>query len=44
MQGVEAEQVAQFIADVLEDPRGEATLARVTRQVKALCAKFPVYA
>jgi glycine hydroxymethyltransferase len=40
----EAEKVAQFIADVLEDPRGEATLARVTREVKALCAKFPVYA
>jgi len=39
----EAEQVAQFIADVLEDPRGEATLARVTREVKAMCAKFPVY-
>ena len=40
----EAEKVAQFIADVLEDPRGEATLARVTREVKAMCAKFPVYA
>ena len=39
----EAEKVAQFIADVLEDPRGEATLARVTREVKAMCAKFPVY-
>jgi len=40
----EAEKLAQFIADVLEDPRGEATLARVTREVKAMCAKFPVYA
>ncbi len=40
----EAEKVAQFIADVLDDPRGETTLARVTREVKALCAKFPVYA
>ena len=40
----EAEKLAQFIADVLEDPGGEATLARVTREVKAMCAKFPVYA
>ena len=40
----EAEKLAQFIADVLEDPAGEATLARVTREVKAMCAKFPVYA
>ena len=39
----EAEKIAQLVADVLEDPKGEATLARVTREVKAMCAKFPVY-
>ncbi len=39
----EAEKVADLIADVLEDPKGEHTLQRVTREVKALCAKFPVY-
>ena len=39
----EAEKLAGLMADVLEDPRGEHTLQRVTREVKALCAKFPVY-
>jgi glycine hydroxymethyltransferase len=39
----EAERMAQLIADVLEDPRGELTLQRVSREVKAMCAKFPVY-
>ena len=41
--GAEAERLAHLIADVLEDPAGEATLARVARDVKAMCAKFPVY-
>ncbi len=40
----EAERMAQLIADVLEDPRGEATRQRVTGEVKAMCARFPVYA
>ena len=40
----EAEKLANLLADVLEDPRGELTLQRVTREVKALCARFPVYA
>ncbi|HEY8068296.1 MAG TPA: serine hydroxymethyltransferase [Burkholderiales bacterium] len=40
----EAEKLANLLADVLEDPRGELTLQRVTREVKAMCAKFPVYA
>jgi len=31
------------MADVLEDPKGEATRGRVAREVKAMCAKFPVY-
>jgi len=39
----EAEKLAGLIADVLEDPKGEHTLQRVTREVKAMCAKFPVY-
>ena len=39
----EAEKIAHFIADVLDDPKGEVTRARVTREVKAMCAKFPVY-
>ncbi len=40
----EAERLARLVADVLEDPAGEATLARACREVTALCAKFPVYA
>ena len=40
----QAEQVAHFVADVLEDPRSESTLRRVAVQVQALCARFPVYA
>jgi len=40
----EAERLGELMADVLEDPRGEHTLQRVTREIKAMCAKFPVYA
>jgi len=40
----EAEKVAQLIADVLDDPQNETALARVAREVSAICAKFPVYA
>ena len=39
----EAERMANLIADVLEDPNGAHTRERVTRAVKAMCAKFPVY-
>jgi glycine hydroxymethyltransferase len=39
----EAERVAQLIADVLEEPSSESTLRRVGDEVKALCARFPVY-
>ena len=39
----EAEKLAGLMADVLEDPRNELTLQRVAREVKAMCAKFPVY-
>jgi glycine hydroxymethyltransferase len=39
----EAEKLSNLIADVLEDPAGEATRNRVADEVKAMCAKFPVY-
>ncbi len=39
----EADRTANLIADVLEDPKGELTVQRVIREVKAMCAKFPVY-
>jgi glycine hydroxymethyltransferase len=39
----EAERLAGFIADVLDRPADEANLQRVAAEVKALCAKFPVY-
>jgi len=40
----EAEQLANLIADVLERPADEINLRRVADEVKALCARFPVYA
>ena len=40
----EAEQLAHLIADVLDRPADEASVARVANEVKALCARFPVYA
>jgi len=39
----EAEILAGLIADVLEKPADEANLARVAKEVMALCAAFPVY-
>ncbi len=39
----EARMVGNFIADVLENPQDEATIAKVREQVIALCARFPVY-
>ncbi|HXC40928.1 MAG TPA: serine hydroxymethyltransferase [Burkholderiales bacterium] len=39
----EAEKVANLIADVLEAPADETALARVRREVEALCKRFPVY-
>jgi glycine hydroxymethyltransferase len=39
----EAEKLSQLIADVLDDPNGDLTRQRVTREIKAMCAKFPVY-
>ncbi|HEY2336765.1 MAG TPA: serine hydroxymethyltransferase [Burkholderiales bacterium] len=40
---VEAEQLAGLIADVLDKPGDDANLQRVANEVKALCARFPVY-
>jgi glycine hydroxymethyltransferase len=40
----EAEALSHLIADVLDKPNDGANLARVAGEVKALCARFPVYA
>ena len=40
----EAERLGHLIADVLEQPGDGGILERVAREVKALCARFPVYA
>ncbi|TAK40442.1 MAG: serine hydroxymethyltransferase, partial [Betaproteobacteria bacterium] len=39
----EAERLGHLIADVLEQPADAGTLEQVVREVKALCARFPVY-
>jgi len=39
----EAEQLAGLIADVLDRPSDDANLERVAGEVRALCARFPVY-
>jgi len=40
---IEAEHLANLIADVLDAPTDEAVIARVANEAKAMCAKFPVY-
>jgi len=40
----EAEELAELIADVLDNPHENAHLERIAGEVKALCARFPVYA
>ncbi len=40
----EAEMLAGWICDILDDINNEATIARVKSQVLELCKKFPVYA
>jgi len=42
-QEIEAEQLANLIADVLEAPNDQKVLQRVAGEAKAMCAKFPVY-
>jgi len=39
----EAQQLGDLVADVLESPNDENAIARIAADVKALCAKFPVY-
>jgi glycine hydroxymethyltransferase len=40
---LEAEELSNLIADVLEAPNDEANVANVRGAVTELCAKFPVY-
>jgi glycine hydroxymethyltransferase len=40
---IEAETVANLIADVLDAPNDDKVLARVRGEVSTLCKKFPVY-
>jgi glycine hydroxymethyltransferase len=40
---IEAEQLANLIADVLDAPTDDAVLDRVAGKAKAMCARFPVY-
>ncbi len=42
-QELEAEQLANLIADVLDAPNDEQVIGRVTSEVRKLTAKFPVY-
>ena len=39
----EAQALAHLVADVLERPGDDAAVARTAGEVKALCARFPVY-
>lgn len=40
---LEAEQLANLVADVLDAPNDSKVLEQVAQQAQALCAKFPVY-
>jgi len=40
---LEAEQLGNLIADVLEAPQDDRAITRVVHEVKALCRRFPVY-
>jgi len=40
---LEAESLANLIADVLDAPADEKVIKRVAGEVKKLCGKFPVY-
>ncbi len=39
----ESEQVADWIADILQDPENDARHAAIRVEVSALCARFPIY-
>ncbi|MEW5943197.1 MAG: serine hydroxymethyltransferase [Pseudomonadota bacterium] len=40
---IEAEHLANLIADVLDAPQDTTVITRVAGEVKAMCARFPVY-
>ena len=40
---IEAEHLANLIADVLAAPTDETVLSRVASEAKAMCTKYPVY-
>ncbi|MHB1100600.1 MAG: PLP-dependent aminotransferase family protein, partial [Burkholderiales bacterium] len=40
---IEADQLGNLIADVLDAPGDDAVIGRVASAVKALCERFPVY-
>lgn len=40
---IEAEQLANLIADVLDAPEDDKVIKQVAGEVKKMCAKFPVY-
>lgn len=39
----ECEQVANWMADILDDLQNTANISRIKKEVLALCARFPVY-
>lgn len=39
----ECEQVANWIADILDDLQNKTTIARIKKEVLAMCRQFPVY-
>jgi glycine hydroxymethyltransferase len=43
MEELEAEQIANFMCDVLEAHENEGVITRVREEVQKLCKKFPVY-
>jgi glycine hydroxymethyltransferase len=43
MKEPEMQQIAGWVAEVLEAPAGEDRIASVRRQVLSLCAAFPLY-
>jgi len=42
-QELEAEHLANLLADVLDAPQDQRNIARVAEDLKQLCARFPVY-
>ena len=44
MREAEFEQVGHLIADVIEDPEGEATRKAVSSKAGEICERFPLFA